>query len=98
MTTSIVLFGILAIALSVALFQYKPWTSGNIYWVLTAVRTLSLSTLFILLFNPEISSETTTLIKPKLAVLVDNSQSIAFLGKDSLAQDFSTQLKSYGFK
>ena len=95
MTTSIVLFGILAIALSVALFQYKPWTSGNIYWVLTAVRTLSLSTLFILLFNPEISSETTTLIKPKLAVLVDNSQSIAFLGKDSLAQDFSTQLKNH---
>ena len=94
MTTLIVLFGILAIAISIAFFQYKPWTSGNIYWGLFSVRTLSLSTLFILLLNPEINSEVTTLIKPKLAVLVDNSASIGFLGKDSLAQDFSTQLKN----
>ncbi len=94
MTTLIVLFGILAIAISIAIFQYKPWTSGNIYWGLSAVRTLSLSTLFVLLLNPDINSEVTTLIKPKLAVLVDNSASIGFLGKDSLAQDFSTQLKN----
>ena len=94
MTTFVVFFGILAIAISIAFFQYKPWTSGNIYWGLTAVRTLSLSTLFLLLFNPEISRNTTELIKPKLAVLVDNSASIGFLGKDSLAQDFSIQLKN----
>lgn len=94
MTTFIVFFGILAIAISIAFYQYKPWTSGNINWGLTAVRTLSLSTLFILLFNPEINSEVTTLIKPKLAVLVDNSQSIAFLGKDSLALEYSTQLRN----
>ena len=94
MTTWIVLFGILALAFSLALFQYEPWKSKTIFWVLTAMRTLSLCTLFVLLYNPEISRNTTELIKPKLAVLVDNSASIGFLDKDSLAQDFSSQLKN----
>ena len=94
MTTWIVFFGILALAFSIALFQYKPWKSKTIFWVLTAMRTLSLCTLFVILYNPEISRNTTELIKPKLAVLVDNSASIGFLGKDSLAQDFNAQLKN----
>ena len=94
MTTFIVLFGILALAFSIALFQYKPWKSKPVFLILTALRTLSLSMLFLLLYNLEISRDTTKLIKPKLAVLVDNSQSIAFLGKDSLAQDFNAQLKN----
>ena len=94
MTTWIVFFGILALAFSIALFQYKPWKSKTIFWVLTAMRTLSLCTLFVILYNPEISRNTTELIKPKLAVLVDNSASIGFLGKDSLVQDFNAQLKN----
>ena len=72
MTTSIVLFGILAIVIAfiLALFQYKPWISEKIYWVLTAARTLTLSALFLLLINPEINIESAEIIKPKLGVLV----------------------------
>lgn len=95
MTTVFVLLGILALAFSLALFQYKPWKSRAVFWVLTAIRTLTLSTLFVLMFNPEINRNTTELIKPKLAVLIDNSQSIAFLGKDRLAKDFGVQLKNH---
>jgi hypothetical protein len=96
MTSSIILFCILAIVLafSIALFQYKPWTSEKVFWVLTAARTLTLSALFLLLINPKTNSETVNIIKPNLAVLVDNSQSIKFLIKDSIAAMLLNELKT----
>lgn len=96
MTTPLVLFGILAIVIAfiLALFQYKPWISEKVYWVLTAARTLTLSALFLLLINPETNIETIEVIKPKLGVLVDNSQSIKFLKKDSIARVLLNQIKS----
>ena len=96
MTTPLVLFGILAIVIAfiLALFQYKPWISEKVYWVLTAARTLTLSALFLLLINPETNIETIEVIKPKLGVLVDNSQSIKFLKRDSIARVLLNQIKS----
>ena len=96
MTTSIVLFGILAIVLafSIALFQYKPWRLEKIFWVLSALRALTLSTLFLLLINPEINIQTVEVIKPKLTVLADNSQSIKFLNKDSIARVFLNKINA----
>ena len=96
MTTSIVLFGILAIVIAfiLALFQYKPWISEKIYWVLTAARTLTLSALFLLLINPETNIKSAEIIKPKLGVLVDNSQSIKFLKKDSISRVLLNQIKT----
>ncbi|MDA0316046.1 MAG: VWA domain-containing protein [Bacteroidetes bacterium] len=96
MTTPLVLFGSLAIVIAfiLALFQYKPWISEKVYWVLTAARTLALSALFLLLINPETNIETIEVIKPKLGVLVDNSQSIKFLKKDSIARVLLNQIKS----
>ena len=96
MTTPLVLFGSLAIVIAfiLALFQYKPWISEKVYWVLTAARTLALSALFLLLINPETNIETIEVIKPKLGVLVDNSQSIKFLKKDSIARILLNQIKS----
>ncbi len=96
MITSIVLFGILAVVLAfiLALFQYKPWTSEKMFWVLTAARTFALSALFLLLINPETEIKTAEVIKPKLGVLVDNSQSIKFLKKDSIARVLLNQIKT----
>lgn len=96
MTTSIVLFCILSIVIAfiLALFQYKPWISEKIYWVLTAARTLTLSALFLLLINPETNIKSAEIIKPKLGVLVDNSQSIKFLKKDSISRLLLNQIKT----
>ena len=96
MTTTIVLFGILAIVIAfiLALFQYKPWTSEKVFWALTLARTLTLSALFLLLINPETEIKSVEFIKPKLAVLVDNSQSVKFLKKDSIARELLSQIKT----
>lgn len=96
MTTTIVLFGILAIVIAfiLALFQYKPWTSEKVFWALTLARTLTLSALFLLLINPETVIKSVEFIKPKLAVLIDNSQSVKFLKKDSIARELLSQIKT----
>lgn len=96
MTTTIVLFGILAIVIAfiLALFQYKPWTSEKVFWALTLARTLTLSALFLLLINPETVIKSAEFIKPKLAVLVDNSQSVKFLKKDSISLELLSQIKT----
>ena len=96
MTTTVVLFGILAIVLAfiIALFQYQPWKSEKVYWALTATRTLTLSALFLMLISPETNIKTIEIIKPKLPVLVDNSQSIKFLMKDSTALVLLDQIKT----
>lgn len=96
MTTTIVLFGILAIVIAfiLALFQYKPWTSEKVFWALTLARTLTLSALFLLIINPETVIKSVEFIKPKLAVLVDNSQSVKFLKKDSIARELLSQIKT----
>ena len=96
MTTTIVLFGILAIVIAfiLALFQYKPWTSEKVFWALTLARTLTLSAIFLLLINPETVIKSAEFIKPKLAVLVDNSQSVKFLKKDSIARELLSQIKT----
>jgi len=96
MTTTIVLFGILAIVIAfiLALFQYKPWTSEKVFWALTLARTLTLSAIFLLLINPETVIKSAEFIKPKLAVLVDNSQSVKFLKKDSISLELLSQIKT----
>ncbi len=73
------------IALLVALFQYKPWRKSAVHlWVLTIFRTLSIGTLLLLIFNPKIDLNTSQIIKPKLSILVDNTQSIKFLNRTEM--------------
>ena len=70
------------IALLVALFQYKPWNkSRKVYWVLTTFRTFSITVILLLIFNVNYIQNSYSKIKPKLIVLIDNSQSISFLNK-----------------
>lgn len=96
MTSSLVLYGVFAIALAafLALINYKPWASKRVFWGLTALRALTFSVLFLLLLNLQYTRNTTKLIKPKLSVLVDNSQSIKFINKDSAALALLEQLKT----
>ena len=73
------------IALLVALFQYKPWGKSAAHlWVLTIFRALSIGALLLLIFNPKIDLNTSQIIKPKLSILADDTQSIKFLNRTEL--------------
>ena len=73
------------IALFVALFQYKPWRkSATFLWVLTTFRALSIGALLLLISNPKTDLNSSLIVKPKLSILVDNTQSIQFLDRTEL--------------
>ncbi|MDJ0646806.1 MAG: VWA domain-containing protein [Flavobacteriaceae bacterium] len=86
MDTKLYLLILLAalIALVIAVFQYlyKQKDRSNIHIGLAFLRFLSVFLLLLLLINPTIESQKLELIKPKLALAVDNSSSIKVLEND----------------
>ena len=82
----IIISGILA--LFIALFQYVYKTKRNtLYWSLAGLRFISIFSLLLLIINPKFENKESNLIKPILSILVDNSQSIKYLNKDSVVSE-----------
>ena len=78
-------------ALIFALFQYVfKSDQNNIKWYLAILRFITIFLLLLLLINPKFDKNIIRIIKPKLVLAVDNSQSIKYLNKDSLTK-FSMQ-------
>ena len=76
------------LALFVALFQYRYKTKRNrLYWALAGLRFITLFSLLLLIINPKFEKKQIQIIKPTLAIAVDNSQSIRYLNKDSIASN-----------
>jgi len=74
------------LALFVALFQYIYKTKRHrLHWGLACLRFISIFSLLLLIINPKFENTESTIIKPTLVLAVDNSQSIKYLGKDSIA-------------
>ena len=85
------------IALLVALFQYKPWRkSATFLWVLTTFRALSIGALLLLILNPKTDLNSSRIVKPKLSILVDNTQSIQFLNRTELLNSTLKKLSENG--
>ena len=85
------------IALFVALFQYKPWRkSATFLWVLTTLRALSIGALLLLILNPKTDLNSSRIVKPKLSILVDNTQSIQFLNRTELLNSTLKKLSENG--
>ena len=85
------------IALLVALFQYKPWRkSATFLWVLTTLRALSIGALLLLILNPKTDLNSSLIVKPKLSILVDNTQSIQFLNRTELLNSTLKKLSENG--
>lgn len=85
MTTALLFYLTITIllGLAVALFQYKPWLkSDKTYWILSILKALSIGALLLLLFNPKTNLNNSRIVKPKLCILLDNTQSVKFLNKD----------------
>ena len=74
------------LALFVALFQYIYKTKRHrLHWGLACLRFISIFSLLLLVINPKFENIESTIVKPTLVVAVDNSQSVKYLGKDSIA-------------
>ena len=78
----IILAGIIALCVSVFQYFYKSSFDKKLKIFCASLRFLSLFALLLLLINPTFNELSYTLIKPVLAVAVDNSASIANLGKE----------------
>jgi hypothetical protein len=96
MTTSTVLLLILSaiVAFALAFYQYlfKAKKGSKLLYFLASLRFITLFSIFLLLINPVISKKELETVKTPLPILVDNSQSIAELGQDSLAKLLSQRL------
>jgi len=76
--------GILALLISLFQYVYKV-KHRRLHWSLVGLRFISIFSLLILIINPKFENKESTIIKPVLAVVVDNSQSIKYLNKDRIA-------------
>lgn len=98
MTVTNILFIILAaiIALALVLVQYY-FTKKNKrskHWILfSALRFITYFSVFLLLINPKFTNTSYTLEKPSLAIAVDNSSSINYLGEKENVLNLLNQLQ-----
>ena len=83
-------------ALLLALFQYlyKSKLKSNLKYLLSALRTISIFGILLLLINPKFESFTYFDEKPTLVVAVDNSESISYLKQDEKAREVLNALKN----
>ncbi|WP_179347746.1 VWA domain-containing protein [Winogradskyella pacifica] len=83
-------------ALLLALFQYlyKSKLKSNLKYVLTALRTISIFGILLLLINPKFESYTYFDEKPTLVVAVDNSESVSYLKHDEKAKKVVNALQN----
>ncbi|RXR22948.1 hypothetical protein [Flavobacterium stagni] len=91
MTINTVLLLILALTVASGLsffhYYYKARSTGKITRVLAFLRFLSIFGILVLLINPIVSRSTYETNKPPLALVVDNSASIADLKADKTAKE-----------
>ncbi|MDX1462999.1 MAG: VWA domain-containing protein [Marinirhabdus sp.] len=67
---------VISFALAVFMYGYKSKHSITLRWTFGILRAITLFAILLLLINPKFKSETYTIEKPKLPVLIDNSESI----------------------
>lgn len=90
----IILAGFVALSVAMYMYGYKSKHSRFLRWVFGLLRFFTLFFLLVLLINPKITSNTYTIEKPKLPVLVDVSSSITELKQAAAVQDVIDKIKN----
>lgn len=97
MTTETILYiiiaGVVSIALAVFMYGYKSKQTGSLRWIFGILRFITLFSILLLIINPKFKSETYTIEKPKLPVLIDNSSSIGELNQKENTSQLLQKLK-----
>ncbi|MFA9191693.1 hypothetical protein AAGV28_09965 [Flavobacterium sp. FZUC8N2.13] len=98
MTTNTILLIILSLIVAVGLsyfqYYYKAKSTLKVNLLLAFLRFLGIFGLLLLLINPLITTNTTVVDKPNLAIVVDNSSSITNLKADNVATELHSKLTS----
>ena len=98
MQTEVILYVILAgiLALSIALFQYiyKSKNRSRTILLLAFLRFVTIFSVLLLLINPKFDKVTFYNEKPNLVVVLDNSESINYLGHSTQAKQIVETLQS----
>ncbi|SRX73832.1 vWA domain-containing protein [Aequorivita antarctica] len=89
----IILAGVLSIALAVFMYGYKSKQKGSLRWTFGVLRFITLFSILLLIINPKFKSETYTIEKPKLPVLIDNSASVGELNQKENVSQFLQKIK-----
>lgn len=82
----ITLCGLIALAAAIFFYFYKPQRSKQVRFLLSTLRFFTLLSVLILLVNPSFKQITYTTIKPKLALAIDDSRSMKYLGDTTQIQ------------
>jgi hypothetical protein len=72
---------IISLIITAYVYGYKTKYTNKLRWLFGILRFITLFSILVLLINPKFKSDTYTIEKPKLPVLVDNSFSIASLNQ-----------------
>jgi hypothetical protein len=70
---------IIALGVTVFIYGYRTKYNKNLAWLLGTLRFITLFSILLLLINPKFKTETFSIEKPKMTVLVDNSASVSEL-------------------
>jgi hypothetical protein len=76
------------------MYGYKSKQTGSLRWVFGILRFITLFSILLLIINPKFKSETYTIEKPKLPVLIDNSSSIGELNQKENTSQLLQKLKN----
>lgn len=75
------------------MYGYKSKQTGALRWVFGTLRFITLFSILLLIINPKFKSETYTIEKPKLPILVDNSASVGELNQKENVSALLQKLK-----
>jgi len=89
----IIFAGIAALLLALFQYIYKSKLNTKLKYGLTALRTLSIFGILLLLINPKFESKSYYEEKPTLVIAVDNSESVSYLEQDANANRLYSKLK-----
>lgn len=89
----IIIAGVISIALAVFMYGYKSTQKGSLRWIFGILRFITLFSILLLIINPKFKSETYTIEKPKLPVLIDNSASVGELNQKENVSTLIQKLK-----
>ena len=81
MSAETILYIVIAIVISllvtVFMYGYKTKYKSTLRWVFGILRFVTLFSILLLLINPKFKSETYTVEKPNLVVLIDDTESVS---------------------
>ena len=89
----IVIAAIISLIVTVFIYGYKTKYSVRLLWIFGLLRFTTLFSILVLLINPTFDSETYSIEKPKLPVLLDNSFSVASLDQTQKVINVVEKLK-----